>query len=301
MTTALITGARGFIARHLAPVLQEAGVRVVGVSRQAGPLPGCAVVYAAALGDSLAPVFAGERVDAVIHTALDSRSHAYETNVEGTRRWLAEGQAAGQPAGVMTQVLLSSLSADAGARADYGRAKYALEQDFLAAGQIVFRLGVVIGDGGMFARMVESTRRYPFVPLLDGGQQLIYVLGIDFLCRVLRDTVLSGGAGLQGRGWNLQQPTPHPLSEVIAAISAAYGFRRLRLPLPARPMVGLLRLFEKQGLVRLPVTSTNVEGLIQQGRRVIPSDFTRFGYAEESLEELIRKARHAAGEGNLPN
>lgn len=294
MTTVLVTGARGFIARHLAPVLQEADVRVVGVSRQTGPLPGCDVVHAAALGDSLAPVFAGERVDAVIHTALDSRSHAYETNVEGTRRWLAEAQAAE----VTTQVLLSSLSADAGARADYGRAKYALEQDFLAAGQIVFRLGVVIGDGGMFARMVDSTRRYPFVPLLDGGKQLIYVLGIDFLCRVLRDTALSGGAGLQGRAWNLQQPTPHPLSEVIAAISAAYGFRRLLLPLPARPMVGLLRLFEKQALVRLPVTSTNVEGLIQQGRRVIPSDFARFGYAEESLEELVRKARHAAGAGS---
>lgn len=289
MTTALITGARGFIARHLAPVLQQAGVRVVGVSRQAGPLLGCAVVHAAALGGSLAPVFAAERANAVIHTALDSRAQAYQTNVEGTRRWLAEGQAAG----VTTQVLLSSLSADAGARADYGRAKYALEQDFLAAGQIVFRMGVVIGDGGMFARMVESTRRYPFVPLLDGGQQLIYVLGIDFLCRVLRDTVLEGGAGLRGRAWNLQQPTPHPLSEVIAAISATYGFRRLLLPLPARPMVGLLRLFEKQALVRLPVTSTNVEGLIQQGRRVIPSDFARFGYAEESLEELVRKARQA--------
>jgi nucleoside-diphosphate-sugar epimerase len=294
MTTALITGARGFIARHLAPVVQEAGVRVVGVSRQAGPLPGCDVVHAAALGDSLAAVFAGERVDAVIHTALDSRAHAYQMNVEGTRRWLAEAQAAG----VTTQILLSSLSADAGARADYGRAKYALEQDFLAAVQIVFRMGVVIGDGGMFARMVESTRRYPFVPLLDGGKQFIYVLGIDFLSRVLRDTVLNGGTGLQGRAWNLQQPTPHPLSKVIAAVSAAYGFRRLLLPLPARPMVGLLRLFEKQALVRLPVTSTNVEGLIQQGRRVIPSDFARFGYAEESLEELVRKARQLAGAGS---
>ncbi len=291
MTTALITGARGFIARHLAPVLQAAGLRVIGVSRQAGPLPGCAVVHAAALGDSLAQVFAGERVDAVIHTALDGGSHAYQTNVEGTRRWLAEAQAAG----VTTQVLLSSLSADADARADYGRAKYALEQDFLAAGQIVFRMGVVVGDGGMFARMVESTRRYPFVPLLDGGQQLIYVLGIDFLCEVLRDTVQSGGTELHGRAWNLQQPTPYPLAEVITAITAAYGFRRLLLPLPAQPLVGLLRLFEKQAFVRLPVTSTNVEGLIQQGRRVIPSDFARFGYPEESLDELIRRARHAAG------
>ncbi|OQA41096.1 MAG: NAD dependent epimerase/dehydratase family protein [Chloroflexi bacterium ADurb.Bin325] len=286
MTTALITGARGFIARRLAPVLRAAGVRVIGVSRQAGPLPGCNAVYMAALGESLAPVFAAERIDAVIHAALDSSDHAYRTNVEGTRRWLAEAQAAS----ATTQILLSSLSADAEARADYGRAKHVLEQDFLAAGQIVFRMGVVVGDGGMFARMVESARRYPVVPLLDGGKQLIYVLGIDFLCQVLRDTVLDG-AGLRGRAWNLQQPTPYPLAEVITAIMDAYGFRRLLLPLPARPMVRLLRLFERQTLVRLPVTSTNVEGLIQQGRRVLPSDFARFGHAEEPLAELIRKAR----------
>jgi nucleoside-diphosphate-sugar epimerase len=287
MTTALITGARGFIARGLAPVLREAGVRVVGTSRQAGTLPGFDAIYPAALGNSLAPFLSAEPVDAVIHTALDDRPHSYATNVEGTRRWLTEAQAAG----AQTQILLSSLSADAAALADYGRAKYALEQDFIAAGQIVFRMAVVVGNGGMFARMVDSARRTPFVPLLDGGGQVVYVLGIDFLCRALRDTVLAGGEGLRGRAWNLQQPTAHSFGEVMAEITRVYGLRRLLLPLPARPLVTLLTAFEKQRLIRLPVTSTNVRGLIQQGRRRFPSDFARFGYPEESLAALIAAAR----------
>lgn len=286
MTTVLITGANGFIARHLAPTLAAAGMRVLGASRHEGPVPGFDHVFAARLGDSLAALFAAERVDAVVHAALDPGARAYAVNVDGATRWLEEAAGAGAGA----QILLSSLSADAQALADYGRAKHVLEERFLAAGQIVFRLGVVVGNGGMFARMVDSARRYPVVPLLDNGEQLIYVLGIDRLCAVLRDCVAAGGQGLAGRAWNLQQPTPYPLREVIRAIVKGYGLRRALLPLPARPMVGLLQLFEKQALIRLPITSTNVRGLIQQGRREFPSDFARFGYPEESLADLIKRA-----------
>lgn len=286
MPTVLITGANGFIARHLAAELHHAGWRVLGTSRRDAPATGFDRIYPRRLGDSLEAVFAEEKVAAVVHAALDAGSAAYATNVEGTARWLAEAAAAG----VGTQILLSSLSADAQALSDYGRAKYALEQRFLAADQIVFRLGVVVGDGGMFGRMVDSVRRYPVVPLLDGGAQLIYVLGIDFLCAVLRDTIFSAGQGLRGRAWNLQQPTPYPLREVTRVICAVHGLHRIFLPLPARPLIGLLQIFEKQAVVRLPITSVNLLGLIQQGRRKFPSDFARFGYAEEPLTALVARA-----------
>jgi len=292
MTTVLITGANGFIARHLAPILVQAGLRVVGTSRGAGPITGFQRIYTARLGDSLADVFAAEPIDAVVHTALEPGARSYAVNVEGTARWLAEGSAAG----VSTQIFLSSLSADAGALADYGRAKYALEERFVAAGQIIFRLGVVVGDGGMFARMVDSVRRYPLVPLLDNGAQLIYVLGIDYLCAVLQDTILTSGQGLRGRAWNLQQPNPYPLREVIRAIAAGYGLRRILLPVPARPVVGVLERFEKQRLIRLPITSVNVRGLIQQGQREFPSDFAQFGYPEQSLAVLINRTIERSGQ-----
>ena len=53
MTTVLITGANGFIARNLAPVLKEAGMRVAGTSRAGQPVPGFDAIYPASLGDSL--------------------------------------------------------------------------------------------------------------------------------------------------------------------------------------------------------------------------------------------------------
>ena len=204
MTTVLVTGASGFIARHLGETLQRESMWTVGTSRSGAPLPGYDRIYKASLGDSLQPLFETERVDAVVHTALDPGPQSYSINVEGTTRWLEEASAGG----VSLQILLSSLSASGDALADYGRAKYTLEQRFLAAGHVVFRMAIVVGDGGMFERLVDSARRYPVVPLLDGGQQIVYVLGIDFLCNVLADCIRSGGEGLRSRGGTSNSQPP---------------------------------------------------------------------------------------------
>jgi nucleoside-diphosphate-sugar epimerase len=290
MTTVLITGASGFIAKNLAVTLLDAGVCVVGTSRQGRAVPGFDRIYPASLGDSLRPLLETERskipfrgVDALVHCALDAGPDAYAVNVDGTTRWLEEARAAG----VGLQIFLSTLSATADALSDYGRAKYALEQRFAAAGEVVFRLGMVVGDGGMFGRLRESARRYPVVPLLDGGNQFVYVLGIGYLCTVLRDCILRNGAGLRGRGWNLHVPQAYTLREVIQAINRRCGYRRLLLPIPARPLLAALLLVEKLPFLHLPITSANVKGLIQQGRQEISTDFARFGYPEESLDALI--------------
>jgi nucleoside-diphosphate-sugar epimerase len=283
MTNVLITGARGFIARSLASVLREANMRVTGTSRQGEPVPGFDAIYSAGLGDSLRPVLEAEQVDAIVHAALDTGPDAYRINVEGTTRWLEEAETAGVP----LQILLSTLSADANALSDYGRAKYLLEGRFFERSQVVFRMAVVVGDGGMFARLRESARRSPVVPLLDGGRQPVYVLGIDFVCNVIRDSIAANGEGLRGRGWNLQQPQALTLREVTAAICRGYGFRRLLLPVPIRPILALLVAIERLPFPKLPVSSTNLRGLIQAEGQSYPSDFERFGYPAESLDALI--------------
>jgi nucleoside-diphosphate-sugar epimerase/choline dehydrogenase-like flavoprotein len=277
--TVLITGANGFIARNLAKTLRQAGVRVVGTSRTARPVAGFDRVYQATLGDSLRSALDAEPIDAVVHGALYSGQNAYTVNVDGTTRWLEEVEAAGVP----LQIFLSTLSAEPDALSDYGRAKYELEQRFTAAQQIVVRLGVVVGDGGMYARIRSSAMRLPVTPLLDGGRQLLYVLGIDTLCYALRDALLAQGAALRGEAWNLIQPQPVTLREMVEAINR----RTLLLPVPAKPVLAALRVAESVPLLHLPVTSTNVRGLIQQGQRRFPSDLARFGYSEQSLSALI--------------
>jgi nucleoside-diphosphate-sugar epimerase len=286
--TILITGAGGFIAAHVSRRMASEGWTVCGVDRAgATPLPQYQRVYPLSLGESMAAILAQVRPQAILHTALDPAPGKLDVNVGGTRRWLEEGQAAG----VGVQVLLSSLSAAEHALAEYGRGKWALEQAFAAAGEVTVRLGVVVGRGGMFARLVESARRSPVIPLLGGGQQLLYVLGVERLGEILRDIVSTNGEGLRGQGWNLAQPQPYTLAEVMRAIVKVYGFRRLTVTLPMRPVLWGVELAEKQPLVRLPISSTNVRGLMQAGRQTFPSDYPRFGYPEQPLAELVEQAR----------
>lgn len=291
-----ITGAGGFIAGHFSRRMAAEGWEVYGVDRPgAHALAQYVRVYPVSLGESLAGVLAEIKPDAIVHTALDPTPGAYDANVGGTRRWLEEGQAAG----VRVQVLLSSLSAAENALAEYGQGKWALEKAFNAAGEVTVRLGVVVGRGGMFARLVETARRTPVIPLLGGGQQLLYVLGAERLAEILRD-ILRESVGpanaqdLRGRSWNLPQPYPFTLAQVMREIIRVYGFKRVTLPLPIRPMLLALELLERQPLVRLPITSTNVRGLMQAGGQRFPSDYPRFGYPEQSLRELVGQAKGEA-------
>ncbi|MEZ4771229.1 MAG: NAD(P)-dependent oxidoreductase [Caldilineales bacterium] len=286
MTTVLITGAGGFIARHLAQTLADAGVRVLGVSHSGAAAPAYNRVFEAGLGETLLPALAAEPIDAVVHSALAAGMDGYRLNLEGTTRWMDEARAAG----VGLQIFLSTLSAEPNALSDYGRAKWTLQQRFVDAGEVVFRLGVVIGDGGMYGRIRSSATRAPVVPMLDGGRQLLYVAGIDAVCAVLQDTILAGGESLRGGAWNLIQPEPVTLRDMATAINRQTRRRALLLPVPAGPVLAGLRVAESVPLLRLPITSTNVRGLMQQGQRRFPSDYERFGYPVQRLEELITAA-----------
>ncbi|MCH7548293.1 MAG: NAD-dependent epimerase/dehydratase family protein [Candidatus Krumholzibacteriota bacterium] len=284
MKTVLVTGASGFVAGHVARRLKEDGVRIVGTSRSAESVESFDRVYPARLGESLAAVFSGESIDVVVHAANHAGDDEYEINYSGTRRWFEEARTAG----VGLQILLSSLSASPSAVSGYGRAKYALEELFTSHDAVAYRLGVVIGNGGMFARIRDSVAAGPLVPLLDGGTSRVFIQGIDFLCDVIQECVTANGEGLRARVWNLQQPSPVTLRVLMDSIRRQYGYRCRFLPVPSLPVLWVLTLAEKLR-VRLPVNTTNVRGLREGRTEVFGSDYALFGHREYTLEELIEK------------
>jgi len=287
-TTVMITGAGGFIGRHLAGRLSGEGYRVVGIARGGAALEHCHATYRAALGDSLISVMRQEDVDVVLHCANHAGPNEFAINVNGTRRWFEEAAAHG----TSLQILMSSLSAREDAATDYGRAKHALEESFIAEGGVAFRLGVVIGDGGMFGRIKHSLARSPVVPLLDNGCGRIYFLGIDYLTSVVEDSIRSDGDELRGGVWRLQQPAHCTLLELMTAIRDQYGFACRFLPIPSLPIQWALAMSEYLPL-KLPITSTNVKGLRQSRFDEFETDFARFGYPAVSLNDLVAAAVRA--------
>src|SRR6185437_10369822 len=121
-----ITGVSGYLGSSLAQYLTAQGHTISGSSRRTPANP--------------------DRADIVIHAAHDFTRGAMDRNLELTHAAFASAK----KCGVKRQIFLSSYSARADAESEYGQTKYRLEQTFLDAGETVLRLGLVIGNGGLF-------------------------------------------------------------------------------------------------------------------------------------------------------
>lgn len=171
MTTVLVTGATGFLGRHLVRELAASGVRVRGLSRS--PAGDAALAALGALpmrghlGDTAALAAATAGCDAVFHAAADTNNWGpgdaaqTETNVAGTARLIA----AAREAGVATFAHTSSVSAysyrvhgplreDVTQRGgeswiNYERTKYAAERGVRESGLpfLVFQPSHILGPG----------------------------------------------------------------------------------------------------------------------------------------------------------
>lgn len=199
--TVLVTGAGGFIGRHVLRRLQQQGQKAVGMTR--GEMPGDGWCQGD-LDDSLALDRACQGASVVVHCAgyahafgalcqSDADMH-WRVNYEGTRNLLT---AAGE-AGVRRFVFLSSVKAmgEPGAECldedwlgttftPYGQAKRAGEDAVRQAGQrfsmecVILRPSMVYGPGGKgnLERMAKaiSFGRFPPLPETGNHRSLVHV------------------------------------------------------------------------------------------------------------------------------
>lgn len=283
MGAILITGAGGFIGACLARRLTAAGRAVVGIDRQSPGPEVCRWGYARLLGTPLADVCARHAPEVAIHCAYDPDPRAAEKNEEGTRAWAEQLRREG----CSRQVFFSSISARPGALAPYGQLKYRLEQWFLSWNGVVVRPGLVVGPGGLFARMVAFTRRFPVVPLVDGGRTRVYFTGVDFLVDAVAGLVQ--GSPADG-AWNLHQPQPTSMRALLQAVCKTLGIQRAFAPVPYGLCLGAAMALENLPWPAVGIRSDNVRGLRQNNTLDLPSHVAELGGREESIDILVQRA-----------
>jgi nucleoside-diphosphate-sugar epimerase len=163
-----ITGGRGYLGSILVRNFQTAGwetTLLVREVREKGEV-------AFQLGKKIAPEVLKEH-QAFVHCAYDfkpsSWAEIYQANILGSRFCF---EAAIQ-AGVGRRVFVSSMSAYEGCCSMYGRAKLAVEQEFLPQGVLCVRPGLLWSDEsrGMFGKLARAAGTLPILPLVDGGEQ----------------------------------------------------------------------------------------------------------------------------------
>ena len=292
----LITGANGFIGSHLAHAALAYGFVVKALSRSISSIP-IAIPHQHRYAGNLLDVIPGDALhdtDVVVHCAAflkNGRKLAQATNVNGTLR-LADMALQKQ---VGTFIFLSSQSAKNDAVSDYGQSKYAAEQALLSkfshSGMriIIIRPGLVTGPGkqGLYPRLCRAIEKWPVLPLIEGGRQIIQPVHVDDLCRAILSCTHMADR-LNGTILKLGHPEGSTLAEFIQQVSLCrLGHRKVTITIPLWPVRVLVGAAERVGLA-LPVTSENLKGLTTVDRMDTECDMARIGLPARSIDIIVR-------------
>jgi nucleoside-diphosphate-sugar epimerase len=246
-----ITGIHGFLGSAMAEHFRARGHAVTGSARKA--VEGVAALR---IGEPFdAAVFRGS--DLVIHAAHDFAAGAKEKNIRGTRAWFEAAAGA-------RQLFLSSYSARPDTGSEYAETKYAIEKIFLDAGQTVVRPGLVLGDGGLFAKQRAALRKTPIVPLISGGTMPVALIGIGHFLEALGVVVEQGRSG----AFNLFYARQPSAREFVRAVKGGRGWI---LPVPAALALGAAHVVETLRLP-LPVTRGQIRALESNASSPLTSD-----------------------------
>lgn len=249
----LIIGATGFIGRNLVSVAAAQNTEVIALSRSGVRPEGAAHAFSWSFGQPV-PEGAYQGVSCAVHLAhdFDGEEGALRT-IESTVAIASQLQAAGIP----RQLFFSSYSAGEHASSLYGRTKFALEQALVEQAVIV-RPGLVLGEGGIYGRIRKWARVLPFVPLPDGGQGRVPVIGVKALCELTLKLALDTAPAAEA---NLFEHELRSLRELVLEAAAEVGRKPWIVPIPAVLLTGILALAARFH-IPLPVNADNLAGFM---------------------------------------
>ncbi len=249
----LVTGATGFVGRHLLQALQADGEAVRALVRDPGvSLPEGVVCHVGDLTDPQSLIGIGEGVQGVFHLAGYAHAMhpdaalARRINVEGTRHLLAALMESGAPPLVFASSVKATghhprdcLDETAGTPPDglYGRLKREAEALVLGYGRetgahvAILRPALVYGPGvkGNLAAMREAVCRGRF-PLLPETSQCRSLVDVRDLAAALRLAMVRPEAN--GRIYHVTDGECYSTRRLHEALSQACGRPLPRLTMP---------------------------------------------------------------------
>ena len=288
-----VTGATGFVGRHVAGLLLRRGHRVRVLARDPARARFLAdqgaELVAGGLGDSPALHALVRGADAVVHLVgiIVERGPATFTavHVEGTRDVLAAAVAAT----VRRFVHMSALGArdEPGATA-YHRTKWRAEALVRAAGlpHVIFRPSIVSGPESVPIRTIARLhRRSPAIPVFGDGRfptQPVWIedVALAFALAAERPDV----AGVHELGG----PQVLTYKEFLRAIGRAAGHPRPLIHVPLQLARAAARMFDLLGPAA-PITSDQLQMLVEGSATPENAVESVFGIRPVPFEEGLRR------------
>ncbi len=296
-----VTGATGFVGRHLVDHLLRRGHRVRALARRPGTARSLAArgvqVLPGDLADRAALAALLERVEAVVHLVGIIAEWGAATftavHVEGTRRLLAAATAAG----VRRFVHMSAVGArpEPGATR-YHRTKWQAEELVRSSGvaAAIFRPSMINGPENVPIRTLARVHRWaPVVPVFGDGRSLTQPVWIEDVAVAFALAVER--AQLDGT-YELGGPEQLSFDEFVRAIGRASGHPRPLIHVPlALARLGA-RLCDPLGPAA-PITSDQLQMLVEGSATPQNAIESVFGIKPTGLEAGLRRFLGEGGRG----
>src|SRR5712692_1634423 len=299
----LITGATGYIGRHLGARLVQQGERprclVRDVKRAAALLPAGQVEIAQGDTTQAATLAAAlQGVDTVVHAAFitadhkqSNGNHYYETNVQGTANLIKAAQAAS-----VTRIIeMSGLGTRPDKPGTYMQGRYLAEKMLKESGLdwTIIQPSVLFGKDAPFIKgLADLIRTAPVVPLIGGGKTMFQPIYVEDVVTVVMK-VLEDPARTTGKTYTIGGPAYYSFTQVIDELLRAMHKSRIKAYAPT-PFVGIGAALMEAVMPKPPLTraamtlfsfdNTTDLNSVERDFGFVPMSFTK--YLEQGFSKV---------------
>lgn len=280
---AFVTGGSGFLGGFVIPLLVERGYEVNALARSDAASAKVAALDATPVrGDlnhaaSLTSSFEATAPGVLINLASLGFGHA-PTIVHA-----AESAGLRRAVFVSTTAIFTRL--DAPSKDARVAAEQVIQQSTLQ--WTIIRPTMIYGtpDDRNMWRLLQKLRRLPMMPMPGGGRHLQQPIHVADLADVIVAAVAPEVA--VGKAYDVAGPEALSFRQIVAAAGQAIGRSPRALPIPAKPIVRVLRAVERTGR-SLPVKAEQIERLVEDKSFDIAEAVADLGFAPRSFAEGIR-------------
>nr|MBN2278899.1 complex I NDUFA9 subunit family protein [candidate division Zixibacteria bacterium] len=287
-----ITGATGFVGRHLVAALRQTGheLRLLVHRREGTSEEDKKIEYCRADVHDLDSLMAAfEKVDIIYHLVgiiAETRQLTFERTVAGGTSNVA---AAARVNGTKKIIYLSAAGTSSTTISKYYQSKWAAEESIRNSDleYTIFRPSVIFGEGdGFINTLIKSIRKSPLVPVIGDGYYRIQPVYIDDLTTIM----VAAGKISKFSGETIEIGGPEILEyrEILSILKKLLNTKKRNIYLPMRLMKLMAAVLEKV-LKPAPITIDQLRmlemGNICDNRRL----YELFGNQLTGFEEGLKK------------